>query len=54
MQEQLPRNLNTLNRGKISPAGRNDTNSVCNFIFNGDIAKLILWSFAYLILKIRD
>ena len=41
-QERLPRNLNTLNRGKISPAGRNDTNSVSNFIFNGDIAKLIL------------
>ena len=49
-QERLPRNLNILNRGKISPAGRNDTNSVSNFIFNGDIAKLILWGFAYLIL----
>ena len=25
MQERLPINLYTLNRGKISPAGRNDT-----------------------------
>jgi len=24
-REQLPRNLETLDRGKISPAGRNDT-----------------------------
>ena len=40
IQERLPRNLYTLTRGKVSLAGRNDRNIVCNYTFNSDIAKI--------------
>ena len=41
MQEQLPRNLYTLNKAKISPTSRNDINDVCNSTFNSDIAFIL-------------
>ncbi len=48
MQEQLPRNLYTLDKAKISPVGRNDINNICNSTFNGAIVIIYAWAGMYL------